>query len=54
MWPWVHALFINYDNAGEVVFDMRRLYPGVFAWYQRCLARPASVRALEVCHINFD
>ena len=18
MWPWVHALFVNYDNAGEV------------------------------------
>mgnify|MGYP003385491476 CR=1 FL=1 len=54
MWPWVHALFVNYDNAGEVVFDMQTLYPSVFAWYTRCLARPASKRALEVCHINFD
>jgi len=54
MWPWVHALFVNYDNAGELVFNIKMLYPSVWAWYQRCLERPASKRALEVCNINVD
>ena len=54
MWPWVHALYVNYDNAGEVVFDIENQYPLLYAWYKRCLERPASKRALDVCHINFD
>jgi GST-like protein len=54
MWPWVHQLFVNYDNAGEVVFDIPHQYPMVFAWYNRCLSRPASKRALDVCMIQFD
>lgn len=54
MWPWVHALFCTYDNAGEFVFNISVLYPNVFAWYTRCMARPASKRALDVCNMNFD
>lgn len=54
MWPWVHALYVNYDNAGEIVFDLENQYPLVHAWYTRCLARPASKRALDVCMINMD
>ena len=54
MWPWIHALFINYDNAGEVVFDIPSVYPKVFAWYTRCVERPASRRAVDVCKLEFD
>jgi len=54
MWPWIQALYDNYDNAGEVIFDISNLYPRVFAWYSRCLERPASKRAGDVCKMNFD
>jgi len=54
MWPWIQALFLNYDNAGEVIFDIPNLYPRVMAWYTRCIERPASKRAGEVCKLNFD
>lgn len=54
IWPWVHALFEVYDNAGEVVFNLRMLYPNVLRWYSRCMGRPATKRSLEVCKLNMD
>lgn len=54
IWPWVHALFEIYDNAGEKIFNLAMLYPLVFQWYRRALERPASKRSLEVCAFQMD
>lgn len=54
MWPWVQALFNNFDNAGERLFNMEQMYPRVFEWYTRCANRDASKRAVDVCNLNYD
>jgi len=47
-WPWVYALFEVYDNAVDTLFGGFKDFPAVRAWYERCVSRPASKRALEV------
>ena len=42
MWPWIHALHENYDDAANAVFNDFKAFPHVKEWYARCLARPAS------------
>lgn len=48
IWPWVHALHANFDNAAETIFDNFKDYPRVKTWYRRCLHRPAIQKALQV------
>jgi GST-like protein len=53
IWPWVYGLIENYDNAYSAVFEGLKDYPFVKIWYQRCLARPASQRSLDVARLMF-
>lgn len=46
--PWVMALHNNYGDAIDAVFNSMRDYPHVIGWYDRCLARPATKRAVDV------
>ena len=49
IWPWVYALLNNYSNAGSGVFKSLEDYPAIRKWYERCMQRPATARALNVC-----
>jgi len=49
IWPWVHALSENYDDAATAVFRDFKSWPHVKEWTARCLERPASKRAMDVC-----
>ncbi len=48
-WPWVYALKENYDDALERKFGGLTQFPLVKVWFNRCVSRPASARALLVC-----
>ena len=54
IWPWLWALFEVYDNVVTMCFDGFNAYPNVLAYKDRCLARPASRKALEVCQLGDD
>lgn len=49
IWPWVYGLLNNYGDAGQTVFKQLVQFPKVKAWYERCMARPASQNSLGVC-----
>jgi GST-like protein len=53
VWPWIYALYNNYDNAVRDVFKNFIEYPNVAQWYGRCMNRPATKRSLEVTALNF-
>lgn len=46
--PWVTALDF-YEGKAHLTYDD---FPRVEAWVQRCLARPATQRGLEVCALH--
>lgn len=48
IWPWIYALHENYDDAATHVFGEFKAYPLLEQWYQRCLSRPATQKALQV------
>lgn len=48
IWPWIYGILNNYSDAGQVVFKNLEEYPRVRSWYQRCMARPANIKSLEV------
>ena len=49
IWPWVHALYVNYDSKVIVEeFNHMRAFPRVRGWYNRVFNRPAVKKALEV------
>ena len=52
IWPWLWALFEVYDDIVPHVFGGFEAYPNVLAYKDRCLARPASRKALEICMLG--
>lgn len=49
IFPWIHSLYHTYDDIIATKFDQFQAYPNVRKWHERCITRPASVRALDVC-----
>ena len=55
IWPWLSAMFNVYTDLIPQKFDNLDAFPRVKAWYERCVARPASKKAFDVCPIrDFD
>jgi GST-like protein len=48
IWPWIDALYDDYDDAISNVFDNLKAFPNVCLWYNRCKNRPASIKAKDV------
>ena len=52
IWPWLWALYEVYDDIVTAHFDDLNAYPNVVAYKDRCLARPCSRKAMEVCQLG--
>ncbi|MCB1616647.1 MAG: glutathione S-transferase N-terminal domain-containing protein [Pseudomonadales bacterium] len=49
IYPWVNTLVGFYEARDHIGFDD---YPAVERWLQKCIARPASIKAQTVCALS--